>query len=151
MTSGISRDLWRLGGTGWYFKIDMEKCDCSPEPQASNGARRLRWSWKWNVKILLTIPSSSSALLLDISGVVGWGLRRSWGERSPTGRSASPRTSSRRSGWSVWWCRPRGSPALPRFRAQSRTAPYSSAAPGWLTTHQRKDEWEEEDELEGGS
>lgn len=84
---------------------------------------------------LLLAPS------LCISVATARGPRRSSGGRIPTGRSACPRTSSRRSDWSGWWRRPRGSPALRRSRAQSHTAPCSSAVPGLKTTSkQSRDE-----------
>lgn len=93
--------------------------------------------------ILLAI-SSSWTLLPYTNVVMGWGLRRSWEERTLTGHSAFPRTSSRRSDWSGLWYRPHGSPALLRFLAQSHTAPYSLVAPGLLTTHKgRKNEGDE--------
>lgn len=77
-------------------------------------------------------PFDSSQLprSLWISVAVGWEPRHSWEGRIPTGRSAYPRTSSRRSDWSGWLYRPHGSPARPRSPVRSRTVPCSSAARG---------------------
>lgn len=60
---------------------------------------------------------------------------RSWWGRSQTRRWSFPHTSSRRSGWWGWWCRPPWSPAHPRSLAQSRRVSDSTAGPTPLTLH----------------
>lgn len=52
---------------------------------------------------------------------------RSWEGRILIDHAACPHTSSRRSDWSGWWCRPPWSPALPRSLGQSQTGPYRTA------------------------
>lgn len=135
----LSRDpseftRWILWSGLWNVTIS------SRTPAEKKSAHLQWWWWWWNLWIIpclhsppslliLLPPSCSPSVSLDISVVTAPGPPRSWEGRSPTGRSASPRTSSHRSDWSGWWCRPRGSPVLPRSPAQSRTAPYSWAAP----------------------
>lgn len=69
---------------------------------------------------------------LDTSGAAAPGYPRSWWGRSPTGRWSCPRTSSRRSDWSEWWCRPPWSLTRPRSLARSRRALDSRAGPSAL-------------------
>lgn len=92
------------------------------------------------LRLFLPLPPWTSWCPGCTSAGAGWGPRRSWEGRTPTGRWSFLRTSSRRSGWSEWWCRPRGSPAPPRSPAQSRTGPCSWAAPGLSATQAERGE-----------
>lgn len=152
MTFGVhlSLDPFTFGWIGWYPGLDFQisspeltddnKCS-SVITLELNAIIDLLWTIPWlhfpsSLLILLVLSSSSPSLstllacFLDISGAREQGPRRSWEGRILTGHSACPHTSSHQSDWSGWWYRPRGSPALPHFLAQSRTAPYSSAVLG---------------------
>ncbi len=72
-------------------------------------------------------PLPAPSCLAVFSETEAPALQHSCWESILTCHGGFPRTSSHRSDWSGWWYRPRGSPALPRSLAQSRTAPYSSA------------------------